>query len=95
MRPLTQIPDPLSHLSKPPSERRAKGEDTKGGQDAEQDGDGLAQANRTRDRRAGQDERGEKADLDAIRLVVLDAIGTDGVYLGFPAIAVSIYPQEA
>lgn len=60
----------------------AKGESTKGGQDTEQDGDGLAEADSAGNGRATQDDGGEKAQLNTVGLAVLDAVATEAVCQG-------------
>lgn len=58
----------------------AKGKHAKGGQDTEQDGDGLLQANGAGNGRAAEDDGGEEAQLDAVGLAVLQAIAADAIW---------------
>lgn len=57
----------------------AKGEETIGRQDAEEDGHRLPEANRSRNRRSSQDNRGEQAELYTVRLAICDAISAKAV----------------
>jgi len=74
-----KIFDQLVYL-RPPTNRGAEREHTVCGEDAEQDRDRLAQADSRGARGPAEDERGEEACLNAVRLVVLNTVPADGVY---------------
>lgn len=60
--------------------RVAKGEHAKGGQDAEEDGDGLLEADGAGNGRAAEDDGGEEAQLDAVGLAILQAVATEAIW---------------
>lgn len=79
--PLRALPGPQSTcLSSCRSPSLAEREDTVRGQQAENDGHGLHELDGARDGGAAQDEGGHQADLNAVRLPVLDAVTADGIW---------------
>lgn len=59
--------------------RHAKVEQAVRRQQAQTNGQRLGRLDGARDRRAGQDDRGQQRQLDAVRLPVLDAVAAEGV----------------
>lgn len=69
----------LSSLDRLILPRHAEVDQTIGREQAEADGEGLARLDGARDGRAGQNDRGQQRQLDAVRLLLRDAVAADAV----------------